>query len=60
MAAGTRSPIVGYIDGLGYLRCAPCAVAADLEWGRIVWRDSAPHNTERCDFCHRVVSAVAS
>lgn len=47
----TDSVIVGYIDELGHLRCPPCAAASDNEWGRIVWRDSAPHNAENCDRC---------
>jgi len=42
---------VGVVDNLGYLRCMACAV----NHGNVVWGDTGPHNTEKCDVCDQPV-----
>lgn len=46
----------GYVDRLGYLRCASCA--SDTQRDTPV--RSAPHIDEPCDLCGRVLGAPAN
>jgi hypothetical protein len=44
--------VVSYVTERGHLYCVACAVEIEV-WGIPVYFDSAPHNTEPCDRCHK-------
>lgn len=46
------SDVVAYITDRGLLYCSSCAALLDVA-GSPVYLDSAPHNTEPCDRCHK-------
>jgi hypothetical protein len=48
--------IYGYVDDLGYLRCALCASAIGKETGHPV--TGAPHSCEACDRCHKPLNVA--
>ena len=58
-----RGSIAGWIDHLGYLRCAACATEHGIPETRLpaiaIHPDSNPHAFEECELCHRIVNEVA-
>lgn len=52
--------LIGYVDGIGVLRCVPCAELSDVDHAQEseIWSRNSAHNSECCDQCDRPIARI--